>query len=134
MSTDERYFAKGHREIWKHFIYSTTRIIITQNPEGRNRLQCVRAAVARDRAGHFVEVLPQQNPDLRTIRSKYEYVLLRDAAANAFREFWPESAVHVLLCHPLYASHAEMARFHHKPSCFGQRPPGSAAAEPDSPS
>ena len=34
------------------------------------------------------------------ILTKYGYALLRDAATNTFREFWPDIAVHVLHRNP----------------------------------
>jgi hypothetical protein len=39
---------------------------------------------------------PSKDRTASEIASKYGYSLLRDAATNTFREFWPDIAVHVL--------------------------------------
>jgi hypothetical protein len=43
---------------------------------------------------------PSKTRTAGAISAKYGYALLRDAATNAFREFWPDIAVHVLHRHP----------------------------------
>ena len=32
--------------------------------------------------------------------TRYAYAIMRDAGSNAFREFWPDIATHVLHRHP----------------------------------
>jgi hypothetical protein len=43
---------------------------------------------------------PSQTRTFGGIASKYGYAILRDTSTNAFREFWPDIAVHVLHRHP----------------------------------
>ena len=50
--------------------------------------------------GRFHILLPEQDTDRGAVSAKYGCALLRDAATNAFREFWPDIAVHVHHRHP----------------------------------
>ena len=43
---------------------------------------------------------PSASNTAGSLASRYGYALLRDAGTNAFREFWPDIAVHVLHRHP----------------------------------
>jgi hypothetical protein len=43
---------------------------------------------------------PSQTQTAGAIATKYGYALLRDAATDVFREFWPDIATHVLHRHP----------------------------------
>ena len=47
-----------------------------------------------------ISYYPSKTRTVGAISAKYGYALLRDAATNAFREFWPDIAVHVLHRHP----------------------------------
>jgi hypothetical protein len=77
---DERYFAMGHAVgFWKRCAYSVTRVAVARDYEGQN--------TSRSRT-------------VGAIATKYRYAILRDAATNAFREFWPDIATHVLHRHP----------------------------------
>lgn len=97
---DERYFAKGQGGIWKRFIYSTTRIIITPNYEGHDSFNTSELLGRGIAQGVSLAYYPSKTRTFGAISSKYGYALLRDAATNAFREFWPDIAVHVLHRHP----------------------------------
>ena len=97
---DERYFAKGEGGFRKRTVYASSRILITPNYDGHETRQRFRAAGPRHGAGHLAGLLSQQDAHAGAILSKYGYALLRDAATNTFREFWPDIAVHVLHRNP----------------------------------
>ena len=50
-------------------------------------------------AGHIAGVLPSHDRTAGKLAAKYEYAITRDALTNAFREFWPDIATHVLHRH-----------------------------------
>ncbi|HUC53032.1 MAG TPA: hypothetical protein VMR90_03250 [Candidatus Cybelea sp.] len=97
---DERYFARGKGGFVKRFIYSTTRIFITPNYEGNNTINASELLGRGMAQGISLAYYPSKTRTLGAISAKYGYALLRDAATNAFREFWPDIATHVLHRHP----------------------------------
>ena len=97
---DERYFAKGEGGIWKRAIYSVSRILITPNYDGDpsfNASELLGRGIAQ---GVSLSYYPSTTRTFGGFASKYGYALLRDASTNAFREFWPDIATHVLHRHP----------------------------------
>jgi hypothetical protein len=97
---DERYFAKGEGGFRKRAVYAASRIVITPNYEGHDSLN-VSELLGRGMAqGISLAYYPSKTRTAGAILSKYGYALLRDAATNTFREFWPDIAVHVLHRHP----------------------------------
>lgn len=97
---DERYYAKGQGGFWKRFAYSSTRILITPNYQGHNSVN-VSELLGRGMAeGISAAYYPSQTQTAGALATKYGYALLRDAATNVFREFWPDIATHVLRRHP----------------------------------
>jgi len=97
---DERYFAKGEGGFWKRFAYSTTRILITPSYSGRPSFNASELLGRGMAQGISLAYYPSQTRTGGAIASKYGYALLRDAMTNAFREFWPDIATHVLHRHP----------------------------------
>lgn len=97
---DERYFAKGEGGFGKRAVYAASRIVITPNYEGHDSFN-VSELLGRGMAqGISLAYYPSKTRTAGAILSKYGYALLRDAATNTFREFWPDIAVHVLHRHP----------------------------------
>jgi hypothetical protein len=97
---DERYFAMGKGGFWKRFGYSISRVAVTPNYEGRDSFN-VSELLGRGMAqGISLAYYPSQTRTFGGIATKYGYAILRDASTNAFREFWPDIAVHVLHRHP----------------------------------
>jgi hypothetical protein len=97
---DERYFAMGHGGFWKRFSYSITRVVITPNYEGHNSFNTSELLGRGIAQGVSLAYYPSKTRTAGAISAKYGYAILRDAATNAFREFWPDIAVHVLHRHP----------------------------------
>ncbi len=97
---DERYYSLGSGSILKRIVYSTSRVIITPNYEGHpsfNASEILGRGIAQ---GISLAYYPSQTRTFGGIASKYGYAIGRDALTNAFREFWPDIAVHVLHRHP----------------------------------
>jgi len=93
---DERYYAMGKGSIFKRLIYSVSRVVITPNYEGRQTFNSSEIFGRGISQGISLAYYPSQTRTLEGIASKYGYALGRDALTNAFREFWPDIAVHVL--------------------------------------
>jgi len=97
---DERYYAMGKGGFWKRFGYSISRVAVTPDYDGRNSFN-VSELLGRGMAqGISLAYYPSHTRTFGGISSKYGYATLRDASTNAFREFWPDIAVHVLHRHP----------------------------------
>ena len=97
---DERYYAKGSGNFLKRFTYSVSRILITPNYEGHNSFNASELLGRGMAQAVSISYYPRKTRTVGAISAKYGYALLRDAATNAFREFWPDIAVHVLHRHP----------------------------------
>ncbi len=97
---DERYYARGKGSFVKRFVYSTTRIFITPNYDGNNTINASELLGRGIAQGVSLAYYPSKTRTVGAISAKYGYALLRDAATNAFREFWPDIATHVLHRHP----------------------------------
>lgn len=97
---DERYYALGHGSIWKRAAYATSRILITPNYNGHNSFNASEIVGRGIAQAISTTYYPSSDRTLGALATKYGYALLRDASTNAFREFWPDIAVHVLHRHP----------------------------------
>ncbi len=97
---DERYYAKGKGGFLKRFSYAVTRIVITPNYEGHDSFNASELLGRGMAQAVSISYYPSKTRTVGAISAKYGYALLRDAATNAFREFWPDIAVHVLHRHP----------------------------------
>ncbi len=97
---DERYYAKGEGGFWKRFAYSSTRILITPNYQGHDSVNFSELLGRGMAEGISTAYYPSQTQTAGAIATKYGYALLRDAATDVFREFWPDIATHVLHRHP----------------------------------
>ena len=97
---DERYFAKGEGPIMKRAIYSSSRVLITPSYSGRNTFNISELLGRGIAQGISISYYPKADISGGEIAEKWAYALLRDAATNTFREFWPDIATHVLHQHP----------------------------------
>jgi hypothetical protein len=97
---DERYFAMGSGNIWKRGMYSSTRVFITPNYEGHNTFNTSELLGRAIAQGISVSYYPSSDNSAGALATKWGYAILRDAATNTFREFWPDIATHVLHRHP----------------------------------
>lgn len=97
---DERYYALGRGSIAHRALYSVTRILITPDYNGHNTINGAELIGRGIAQGISTTYYPSTDRTASELASKYGYALLRDASTNAFREFWPDIAVHVLHRHP----------------------------------
>ena len=97
---DERYYAKGEGGFWKRFIYSTSRVLITPSYSGHNTFNASEIFGRGISQGVSLAYYPTMDRTAGKLAAKYGYAVLRDALTNAFREFWPDIATHVLHRHP----------------------------------
>jgi hypothetical protein len=93
---DERYFAKGDGPIWKRGLYSSTRVLITPSYKGRNSFNVSELLGRGIAQGISISYYPSSDHSPGEVAEKWAYAILRDAATNTFREFWPDIATHVL--------------------------------------
>jgi hypothetical protein len=97
---DERYYALGRGGVWKRFVYSSSRILITPSDHGHNTFNASEILGRAIAQGISVSYYPSQTRTPGALAGKYGYAIGRDALTNVFREFWPDIAVHVLHRHP----------------------------------
>jgi hypothetical protein len=97
---DERYYALGRGGVWKRFVYSSSRILITPSYRGRNTFNASEILGRAIAQGISVSYYPSQTRTPGALAGKYGYAIGRDALTNVFREFWPDIAVHVFHRHP----------------------------------
>ncbi|HEX8924515.1 MAG TPA: hypothetical protein VF786_01920 [Terriglobales bacterium] len=99
---DERYFAMGSEKgsVPKRIVYSLTRIFITPNYQGHNTINAAELLGRGTAQAVSLSYYPSSDRTASALLTKYGYALLRDAYTNAFREFWPDIATHVLHRHP----------------------------------
>lgn len=97
---DERFYAKGQGRKFYRGLYAASRVLITPNYHGHDT---VNASELLGRGiGNAISLTyyPSGDRTLSDFMEKYGYAVLRDAATNTFREFWPDIANHVLHHHP----------------------------------
>jgi hypothetical protein len=97
---DERYYAKGHGSIWKRAVYSSSRVLITPDYDGHNTFNASELLGRGIAQGISISYYPSADRSASSLATKYAYAIIRDAATNTFREFWPDIATHVLRRHP----------------------------------
>jgi hypothetical protein len=97
---DERYYALGRGSILHRALYSVSRVAVTPTYSGHptvNGAELIGRGVAQAIGTTYY---PSSDRTASALASKYGYALLRDASTNAFREFWPDIAVHVFHRNP----------------------------------
>ena len=97
---DERYYAMGEGKFWKRAVYAASRVLITPDYNGHSSLN-VSELLGRGMAqGISAAYYPSHDRTAGELAVKYGWAIGRDALTNAFREFWPDIATHVLHRHP----------------------------------
>lgn len=96
---DERYFAKGEGPKWKRALYSSTRVLITPSYKGHNSFNVSELLGRGIAQGIAISYYPSTDHSPGEVVEKWGYAIIRDAATNAFREFWPDIATHVMHKH-----------------------------------
>lgn len=96
---DEQYYAKGQGGFLKRLAYSSSRILITRNYQGKDSVNSSELLGRGMAQGISVAYYPTEARTPDAIASRYAYALLRDAVTNVFREFWPDIATHILHRH-----------------------------------
>jgi hypothetical protein len=97
---DERYYALGKGRLLKRLGYAMSRVAITPDYNGNpsfNASELLGRAMAQ---GISIAYYPSKSRTGSALAERYAYALLRDGLTNAFREVWPDIAVHVLHRHP----------------------------------
>jgi hypothetical protein len=97
---DERYYARGEGGIMKRALYSTSRVLITPDYNHHNTINGAELLGRGISQGISLAYYPSSDRTAGALAQKYGYAIVRDAATNTFREFWPDIAVHVLHRHP----------------------------------
>jgi hypothetical protein len=92
---DERYFSLGQGPIMKRGVYASTRIFITPDYHGHNTINASELLGRGIAQGISTTYYPSSDRSAGQIAEKYAYALIRDAATNTFREFWPDIASHI---------------------------------------
>jgi hypothetical protein len=96
---DERYYALGRGSIAHRAVYSVSRVVITPNYDGHNTINGAELLGRGIAQAIGTTYYPSSDRTPGSLAEKYAYALMRDAATNAFREFWPDIAAHVLHHH-----------------------------------
>jgi hypothetical protein len=97
---DERYFAKGYGSIGRRALYASSRVLVTPNYAGHNSFNTSELLGRAIAQGISISYYPAADHTPGDVAEKWAYSIMRDAATNAFREFWPDIATHVLHMHP----------------------------------
>lgn len=97
---DGRYFAKGEGSIFKRALYASSRVIITRKYDGDPTFNASEILGRGAAQAISLSYYPSNSRTVGALSEKYAYALGRDALTNAFREFWPDIATHVLHRHP----------------------------------
>ena len=97
---DERYYALGHGRKFNRALYSLSQIAVARNYRGHNTFNAAEIIGRGIAQGVSTSYYPKTDSNVGDLTEKYLYSLLRDGASNAFREFWPDIATHVLHRHP----------------------------------
>jgi len=97
---DERYFAKGEGRFWKRLGYATSRVLITPNYQGDNTFNASEILGRGMAQGISTAYYPEEDRTAGKVATRFAYSVLRDALTNAFHEFWPDIASHLLHRHP----------------------------------
>lgn len=93
---DERYFAKGEGSKWKRALYSSSRVFITPNYAGHDSINASELLGRGIAQSISLSYYPSSDRSPGALATKWAYAIMRDAATNTFREFWPDIATHVL--------------------------------------
>jgi hypothetical protein len=97
---DERYYAKGAGSFWKRGVYAASRVLITPDYRGHDSFNISELLGRGIAQGISASYYPSHSRTPGALAIKFGYAVGRDALSNAFREFWPDIATHLLHRHP----------------------------------
>ena len=97
---DPRYYALGSGSIGKRALYAASRVLITPDYHGHNSFNASELVGRAMAQGISTTYYPSSDRTLGALATRWGYAIMRDACTNAFREFWPDIATHVLHRHP----------------------------------
>jgi hypothetical protein len=92
---DERYFSKGQGPLLNRGVYAASRIVITPDYDGNDTINASELLGRGIAQSISLSYYPKSDRSAGALAQKYAYALIRDAATNTFREFWPDIANHV---------------------------------------
>jgi len=93
---DERYYALGRGGILKRAVYAASRVAIIPDYHGHASFNASELLGRGISQAVSLTYYPSQTRTFGGFASKYGYAIGRDALTNAFRELWPDIAVHIL--------------------------------------
>jgi hypothetical protein len=96
---DERFYAKGQGRKFYRGVYAASRVLITPNYQGHNTFNTSELLGRGVANAVSLTYYPSGDRTFSDFMEKYGYAVLRDAATNTFREFWPDIWTHVLHRH-----------------------------------
>ncbi len=97
---DNRYFALGEGSFMKRFAYAGSRVFVERDYNGQNVFNISEVLGRAAAQAISISYYPPKSHTGGALTKKYAFALGRDALTNAFREFWPDIATHVLHRHP----------------------------------
>ena len=92
---DERYYTRGHGSILGRALYASSRVLITPDYQGRNTFNASELLGRGIAQGISISYYPSSDRTASALAAKYGYAVMRDAATNTFREFWPDISAHL---------------------------------------
>jgi len=92
---DERYYSRGHGRILGRALYASSRVLITPNYQRHNTFNASELLGRGIAQGISISYYPSSDRTASSLATKYGYAIMRDAATNTFREFWPDIAAHL---------------------------------------
>ena len=93
---DERYYAMGHGKKLHRALYSLQQVAVARNYQGHGTFNASEFLGRGIAQGLSTAYYPSQDRTTLEVSEKLGYAIMRDALTNAFREFWPDIATHVL--------------------------------------
>lgn len=91
---DERFYAKGQGRKFYRGVYAASRVLITPNYHGKNTFNTAELLGRGIAQGVSLSYYPSADQNVSDFSEKFGYAVMRDAATNVFREFWPDVAYH----------------------------------------
>jgi hypothetical protein len=92
---DSRFYTRGEGPLFKRGVYAASRILITKNYDGNETINASELLGRGAAQSISLSYYPSSDRSASALAEKYAYALLRDAATNTFREFWPDIAAHL---------------------------------------
>jgi hypothetical protein len=92
---DTRFYTKGEGPKFKRGVYAASRILITPDYNGHDTINASELLGRGIAQGISTTYYPSTDRTVGSVAEKYAYALMRDAATNTFREFWPDIAAHL---------------------------------------